>query len=139
MNDQKARAFVEFARQVAEEEAIWADWHNRVFGAGGQFAEIFPTESEREQFFLSAYYVQIEKLSERLREGMSIKDYTIPVTTASGKFVVRIPQSLHEALVVEAKNEGVSLNQLVSAKLAVSLRAASKQLVNEHSAELCSN
>ena len=39
----------------------------------------------------------------------------------SGKFVVRLPQSLHIALEREAKREGVSLNQLVVAKLAAQL------------------
>jgi hypothetical protein len=36
-------------------------------------------------------------------------------------FVVRLPQSLHAALEREAATEGVSLNQLVIAKLAVGL------------------
>ena len=36
----------------------------------------------------------------------------------SGKFVVRIPKSLHQRLVSEADREGVSLNQLALLKLA---------------------
>ena len=40
----------------------------------------------------------------------------------SGRFVVRLPVSLHAALEREAKAEGVSLNQLVVAKLAAQLR-----------------
>ncbi len=39
----------------------------------------------------------------------------------SGRFVVRLPQSLHAALESEAMAEGVSLNQLVVAKLALGL------------------
>ena len=39
----------------------------------------------------------------------------------SGKFVVRVPKTLHLALEREAAEEGVSLNQLVVAKLAVTL------------------
>ncbi len=35
----------------------------------------------------------------------------------SGKFVVRVPKSLHYKLSVEAKNEGVSLNQYALYKL----------------------
>ena len=41
----------------------------------------------------------------------------------SGKFNVRIPKSLHAALVSEAEAEGVSLNQLVLTKLALHLQA----------------
>ncbi len=36
----------------------------------------------------------------------------------SGKFVVRLPKSLHATLDREARDEGVSLNQLVVTKLA---------------------
>ena len=35
----------------------------------------------------------------------------------SGKFVIRIPKSLHYKLTIEAKNEGVSLNQYAVYKL----------------------
>ncbi len=40
----------------------------------------------------------------------SIQDY-------SGKFVVRIPKSLHQALAIEAEREGISLNQYALYKL----------------------
>lgn len=36
----------------------------------------------------------------------------------SGKFVVRIPPEVHRALAIKAAEEGISLNRLVSAKLA---------------------
>ena len=36
----------------------------------------------------------------------------------SGKFVVRVPRSLHRELVEQAKREGVSLNQCVNLALA---------------------
>lgn len=35
----------------------------------------------------------------------------------SGKFVVRVPKSLHQNLVIEAEREGVSLNQYALYKL----------------------
>ena len=37
----------------------------------------------------------------------------------SGKFVVRIPKTLHQRLAIEADREGVSLNQLALYKLAL--------------------
>ena len=40
------------------------------------------------------------------------------VNNYSGKFVVRVPKSLHQRLVIEAEQEGVSLNQLALYKLA---------------------
>jgi predicted HicB family RNase H-like nuclease len=35
----------------------------------------------------------------------------------SGKFVVRVPPQVHRALVLEASEQGVSLNRLISARL----------------------
>lgn len=45
----------------------------------------------------------------------------IPETTDkySGKFLVRLPKSLHQRLAIEANKEGVSLNQLALYKLAL--------------------
>lgn len=37
----------------------------------------------------------------------------------SGRLLVRVPASLHRALATEAAEQGISLNRLVSAKLAV--------------------
>ncbi|MDR2874393.1 MAG: toxin-antitoxin system HicB family antitoxin [Methylobacillus sp.] len=47
--------------------------------------------------------------------------------TASGKFITRIPKSLHAALSVRAKNEGVSLNTLVLSFLAEGVGKAMHQ------------
>jgi len=35
----------------------------------------------------------------------------------SGKFIVRLPPELHRALAVEAAEQGISLNRLISSKL----------------------
>lgn len=44
-----------------------------------------------------------------------------PGELPSGKFIARIPRSLHARLAARAKQEGVSMNSLVSAFLAESL------------------
>lgn len=72
----------------------------------------------------------LEELYENLNEAMegyleTKLEYGLPVPTPekvgdySGKFVVRLPKSLHQRLAIEAKNEGVSLNQLALYKLAL--------------------
>jgi predicted HicB family RNase H-like nuclease len=61
---------------------------------------------------------QIDRLIDSLPEplvGPQRREY-------SGKFNVRVPKSLHAALASEAEAEGVSLNQLVLAKLALHLQ-----------------
>jgi len=70
----------------------------------------------------------IEELNESLREALEgyIEtklevgiDLPEPMLTndSSGKFVVRLPKSLHRRLSVEAELEGVSLNQYALYKL----------------------
>lgn len=71
----------------------------------------------------------IDELYDNLKEAMEgylevklEKNLPIPepinVDNFSGKFVVRLPKSLHQRLSLEAENEGVSLNQLALYKLA---------------------
>ncbi len=72
----------------------------------------------------------LEELYESLNEAMEgyieVKlenNLPIPIPETakdySGKFVVRIPKSLHQRLSIEAEQEGVSLNQLALYKLAL--------------------
>lgn len=72
----------------------------------------------------------LEELYDNLNEAMEgyieVKlennlQIPVPGTTDSysGKFVVRVPKSLHQKLAIEAEKEGVSLNQLALYKLAL--------------------
>lgn len=48
-------------------------------------------------------------------------------TTYSGKFTVRLPRSLHQALVARAEKEGVSLNLFVTNALSRTVAAGGKK------------
>lgn len=52
----------------------------------------------------------------KLENGFSIPD-PIEEDKFSGKYVVRLPKSLHKRLTIEAEKEGVSLNQYTLYKL----------------------
>ncbi len=61
-------------------------------------------------------------LDSALEDNIEIPEPTAMVTADySGKFNVRVPKSLHKALVENAKNENVSLNQLVVYHLSKSI------------------
>ncbi len=67
----------------------------------------------------------MEKLNMEQRGYLEVKlEHNLPipvpekVSDYSGKFVVRLPKSLHQRLAIEAEQEGVSLNQLALYKLA---------------------
>lgn len=66
-----------------------------------------------------------ESLNEALEGYLEVKlENNVPIPlpfdaqSSSGKFLVRIPKSLHQKLVIEAEQEGVSLNQYALYKLA---------------------
>lgn len=55
-------------------------------------------------------------LTVALEDGQEIPEPR-PVESYSGKFIVRVPKSLHRELVETAEREGVSLNMYVSTAL----------------------
>ena len=59
-----------------------------------------------------------------LEEGIPIPE-PAPNEDYSGKFVVRLPRSLHRQLAETAEREGVSLNQFINVALAQSVGHAS--------------
>jgi predicted HicB family RNase H-like nuclease len=65
----------------------------------------------------SKEYKALRQLIDAATERTGVVEGATP--KKSGKFVVRLPRSLHTALEAEAKEEGVSLNQLVVTKLAL--------------------
>ena len=115
----RARELLTLARKLTETPGLtWVEANNAVYGPGGPFARLFPSAADRLAFAKSDESKQIDGLIDSLPEppvGPQRREY-------SGKFNVRIPKSLHAALVSEAEAEGVSLNQLVLAKLALHLQ-----------------
>jgi hypothetical protein len=118
--ENRAQELLRLARKLAQTSGLtWVEANNAVYGAGGPFARLFPTARDRAAFTKTKECRQIDRLIDSLPEpvaGPQRREY-------SGKFNVRVPKSLHAALASEAEAEGVSLNQLVVAKLALHLQA----------------
>ena len=114
----KDEEILQSALEVASSAETWADLSNALFDPEeGLVAKAYPTRAEREQFLKSKEYAAIRQLIDAATERTGLIDGATP--KKSGKFVVRLPRSLHAALEAEAKEEGVSLNQLVVTKLAM--------------------
>lgn len=115
----RAQELLQLARKLAETPGLtWVEANNAIYGPGGPFARLFSTAKERVAFGKTEESRQIDQYIDSLPEppvGPQRREY-------SGKFNVRLPKSLHAALVSEAEAEGVSLNQLVVAKLALHLQ-----------------
>ena len=72
---------------------------------------------------LDELYVELNEIMQSYLEIKLENNLPIPTPECadkySGKFVVRIPKTLHQRLAIEAEREGVSLNQLAMYKLAM--------------------
>ncbi len=116
----KAEKVLRKAQEWAGDASSWTDFSNRVFAEpNGLVPTIFPRMTERREFYKLDQYELVNSLLADLIGKFGIDDGR--AAKKSGKFLVRLPKSLHAALDVEAAQEGVSLNQLAVAKLAVPL------------------
>ena len=118
----RAQELLEFAHSLQDSGLTWVEANNALYGPGSRFVQLFPTKTDRVAFTRTAESRQIDALIDRLPEP----DVRPSREEYSGRFVVRVPKSLHAALAAEAETEGVSLNQLVVAKLAVQLAGSVK-------------
>lgn len=112
--------YLDLAKQADAKAQTWADLSNALFDPiDGILSHHFDTKELRSQFIRSDEYKHIRELLLASLKQTGVIEGSIP--RKSGKFVVRVPKSLHTALESEAEHEGTSLNQLVVSKLAVQL------------------
>ena len=116
-----ARQVLEFAESRAKEVADWLELHFALYSVDGKATELFPTEAERSAFMRTAEHKRILALMDTLPSPKT-KAMREMVSSANGAISVRLPRSVHAALLAEAKAEGVSLNQLCVSKLVAQLR-----------------
>jgi predicted HicB family RNase H-like nuclease len=115
-----ADRILEQARDLARSTETWADLANALFDpVNGLITRAYPARAEREAFLKTEQYKKIRELLGHAIDAHGLVEGATP--KKSGRFVVRLPRSLHAALEREAETEGVSLNQLVVAKLAAQL------------------
>lgn len=116
----KGAMLLERARELAKKVETWADFANALFDpSDGELARALTTQESREAFRRTKEYEGIRALLRQKMDETGLVKGATP--RKSGKFVVRLPRSLHAALEREAEVEGTSLNQLVVTKLAVQL------------------
>ena len=121
---------VKAAEQAAQEAESWADLSNVLFNpVDGLVSRAYPTREAREAFVKTEEYHRIWQLVSDAMQRFGLVEGGTP--KKSGRFVVRLPQSLHAALEREAIAEGVSLNQLVVSKLSLTLGRLSNLVCQE--------
>ncbi|MBN2266858.1 MAG: toxin-antitoxin system HicB family antitoxin [Candidatus Babeliaceae bacterium] len=116
----KCKEILEKAHVLARSCQTWADLSNSLFDPlEGLVARTFLRSEERTKFRKTSAYEKLHALVEDKMKVTGIVGGAHP--KKSGKFIVRLPRTLHAALEREAEAEGTSLNQLVVTKLAVQL------------------
>lgn len=122
--ESRAKKLLAFAIEVAKGAENWIVVQNAVYGIGGKMADLFPDEKDRIALSRTDEFRQIGELIVSLRKE---KGDPAPVAdlarSANGSVSIRMPKTIHAALLAEARAEGVSLNQLCLAKLCVQLQA----------------
>jgi hypothetical protein len=121
--ERKANRILEQAKELAGKVETWADFSNAIFGPGGFVARAFPSDIERQAFLDSRQYKEVQTILTELMRRVGVAAGAQP-KEKSGRFVVRVPKTVHQKLDIEAKRESVSLNQLAVAKLAIPLPKA---------------
>jgi predicted HicB family RNase H-like nuclease len=115
-----------YAHRLRDKGLNWIEVSNALFGPGGKLTQLCPTEADRAALAKTSGFREILQTIEEARDDSGDPRGAIGnrMSSASGTTTLRIPKSLHAALLAEAEAEGISLNQLCLAKLAVQLRAA---------------
>lgn len=125
--DKKANLILEKARELAPDVDSWADLSNALFDQqSGLIARTFADPLERDAFLDTEYYEELQGIVDSLVDKFGILAGATP--KKSGRFVVRVSKTIHEVLDVEAKREGISLNQLAVTKLSLPLRREKTRL-----------
>jgi len=98
---------------VKDEGEEYSGWFARVVELPGCMtqADTFAELSEMIQEAMTAWIETALEDGETIPMPRSVQDY-------SGRFVIRIPKTLHKELVETAEREGVSLNTYVNVALA---------------------
>jgi len=122
--ESKANRVFEQAKSLAAKAGSWMDFSAQIFDQrSGLIAKTFPTEIERQAFFDTEQYNEIHTLLVQLMKRFGLAAGATP-KEKSGRVLIRLPKTLHQCLEIEARREGVSLNQLAVSKLSLPLRDA---------------
>ncbi len=96
---------------------IWSAEDEEFAGLCSEFPSLSWLDPAPEEAFSGIRRLVSEVLEDMLENGETPPE-PIADRTYSGNFMVRVPPETHRALALRAAEEGVSLNRLVSARLA---------------------
>jgi predicted HicB family RNase H-like nuclease len=95
----------------------WSEEDQEYVGLCSELASISWLEKSAEAALIGIRKLAKECISDMVSQGEAVPK-AMSVNNYSGKFMVRVPPELHRALALQAAESGVSLNRIISNKLA---------------------
>jgi hypothetical protein len=113
--ESRLKEVARFARRLELQQPDWLSFFREIFGVEGAVRRLFPLPEQVEAFDRSEASAEILAIMNRLR-AQNIP--TPPEAKEPTRMItVRLPASIHESLLSEARLRGVSMNHLCIAKL----------------------
>ena len=96
---------------------IWSEEDQEFIGLCAEFPSLSWLDPDHDNALKGIRSLVNECIEDMVRSEEKIPD---PISTRqySGKFIVRVPPEVHRSLALEAAESGVSLNRIISARLA---------------------
>lgn len=95
----------------------WSEQDQEYVGLCAEFPSLSWLESDPESA-LRGIRALVGKSVADMKRNAELAPEPISARSYSGKFLVRVPPEVHRMLAIQAAESGVSLNRLVSSKLA---------------------
>ena len=95
---------------------IWSEEDKEYVGLCVEFPGL-SWLAEKAELALKGIREVVEDVIDDMRESGESPPLPLSLKRFSGKFMVRIPPTVHRRLAIQAAEEGISLNRLVSEKL----------------------
>jgi predicted HicB family RNase H-like nuclease len=112
--DERCNQAFSLANDLFGHAPTWVCFFREVVGVGGLTRRLFPTVEEYSQFMTTSHYDQVQQMLTALRSrDLPENDPNDP----QRMITVRLPKSLHEALVDEAGRLSISVNKLCISRL----------------------
>ena len=118
------RGAVTQALQLSRAARDWETFFKQVMGVDGLIYQLFPTSEQRRLFETTAEYIEIQHILAEMRSRPQKRN--LPDREKTKMITVRLPESLHTALMQEANDLNTSMNKLCISKL---LQIIDKELV----------
>ncbi len=113
--EERKREAVHMALEMARQVSDWETFFRGMMGTGGVVEQLFPGREQRSAFKQMPEYHEIQRIMARLRDQLNKRSK--PEREVTRVITVRLPESLHHALMAEAGDMKTSMNKLCISKL----------------------